>query len=95
MQVRVAELRELCDSLLGHLEANGVEQIEIGADLYWNVPADQRYAPYQEPHTLDIGSLAEDWRELQCVRAGESDPLAYHLVWLSSILRAVGETVMR
>lgn len=95
MQISVAELREVCEVLLRHLESSGVNTIDIEKDYYWNVPVDQRYTPYEEPSSLDLGQLTDNWSELQRLRSGESEPIAYGLVWLSAILRVVGEEVVR
>ncbi|HYH81564.1 MAG TPA: hypothetical protein VEX86_17295 [Longimicrobium sp.] len=95
MQIRIAELREVSEVLFRHLEQNGVDQVDLAQDYYWNVPAGERYDPYQQPAGLDLGQLTDDWRELQRLRSGEREPVAYGLVWLSAILRAVGEQVPR
>ncbi|CAA9340928.1 MAG: hypothetical protein AVDCRST_MAG68-3041 [uncultured Gemmatimonadetes bacterium] len=91
MHVSVAELRESCELLLTHLEQSGSASVELTSDLYWNVPQDQRYQAYEEPKSLDMGQLSQDWAEVQAIVRGEKEPLGYALVWLSSILRAVGE----
>jgi hypothetical protein len=91
MHVPVAELRKACELLLTHLEQSGAGSVELTSDFYWNVPPDQRYQPYEEPASLDLGQLTHDWAEVQAIVRGEKEPLGYALVWLSSILRAVGE----
>ncbi len=91
MHVPVSELRRACEFLLNHLEQSGPASVELTSDLYWNVPQDQRYQPYEEPKSLDLGQLSDDWAEVQAIVRGEKEPLGYALVWLSSILRAVGE----
>jgi hypothetical protein len=91
MNVTTAELRQLCNQLLTHLESNGIHTISVTDDYYWNVPSDQRYNPYEQPGQPDLGQLSDDIRELRRTLEGEREPVAYALVWLSSLLRYVGE----
>jgi hypothetical protein len=94
MQISTNELRKACELLLTHLEESGHSAIEITRDYYWNVPQEQRYDPYQEPAQFDMGQLSDDWSELQGILEGRKVTVSYALVWLSSILRSVGETVV-
>jgi hypothetical protein len=95
MQVTTDELRRACEVLLSHLEKSGHSSIDISTDYYWNVPQGQRHDPYQQPTELDMGQLSDDWSDLRAILNGSKEPMAYALVWLSSILRSVGETVVR
>lgn len=94
MNVSVAELRAITEKLLAHLEQKAGVQIEISMDHYWSVAKDQRYDSYQQPTELDVGQLSDDWAELQKINQGISDPTSFALVWLSTILRAVGEEIV-
>jgi hypothetical protein len=38
----------------------------------------------------EMGQLSDDWNELTKIASGKSPPLAYALVWLSSLLRFIG-----
>jgi hypothetical protein len=95
MNIPLADLREVSDLLFSHLEQSGCDTVELSDDFYWSVPQAQRYAPYEEPKELDMGQLSDDWRELMALIKGEKEPLAYGLVWLASIPRAVGEQRIR
>jgi len=95
MQITTNELRRACEILLAHLEETGHSAVEISRDYYWNVPQEQRYDPYQEPSKLDLGQLSDDWSEVQEIVKGNNEPVSYALVWLSSILRSVGETLVK
>ncbi|MUL36522.1 hypothetical protein [Gloeocapsopsis dulcis] len=94
MQVTVSELRAVSEQLFLHLERKGYSSVELSADYYWNIPKELRYNPYEEPKELDLGQLTDDWANLCNVLEGKTDPLGYALVWLSTVLRAVGETVI-
>lgn len=91
MHIAIADVRRTCELLLSHLEQSGRGSVELINDFYWNVPQEQRYLPYEEPKALDVGQLSDDWAELQAILGGQREPLGYALVWLSSILRAIGE----
>lgn len=91
MKVSATELRRAVDLLLEHIEESGSPVVEIDEDFYWDVPADRRYAPYQKPVELTMGQLSDDWSEIQKIVDGSRQPVGYALVWLSSILRRVGE----
>jgi hypothetical protein len=41
-----------------------------------------------------MGQLSDDQRELASIRTGAKPPLAYALVWLSSLLRFVGARIV-
>jgi hypothetical protein len=49
---------------------------------------------YEEPSELTVGQLSEDWKELQQISSGQKLPIAYALVWLSSVLRFVGSKIV-
>lgn len=93
MEADLATLRKMCDALFVHLEGSGIEVVEIPVDYYWFIPAPEVYDPYIEPTELTLGQLSFDWTELLAVLEGDRPILGYHLVWLASLLRAVGEQV--
>ncbi len=93
MQVSTSDLRTLTEQLISHLEKKGYHSIEVSSDYYWNIAQETRYDPYQEPLEFDLGQLTDDWAELQKILLGDSPTIGYALVWLSSILRYIGETV--
>jgi len=94
MKVSVVELREVANLLFDHLECSGHAEIEVDADFYWSVPPDKTYSVYEEPVGLTIGQLSDDARELNAIRTGAKQPIAYALVWLSALLRFVGARIV-
>ncbi len=94
MKVSIAELREVANLLFDHLERSGHAEIEVDSDYYWSVPAEELYSVYEEPTDLTIGQLSDDQRELASIRTGAKPPIAYALVWLSSLLRFVGARIV-
>jgi hypothetical protein len=94
MRVTLPELRAITQRLFDHLEAQGTKVVELPADYYWDISKAGRYDPYQRPSELNLGQLTDDWRELTMILEGDKEPIAYALVWLAAILRAVGEEVV-
>jgi len=91
MKIEVADLRKMFEVLAEHLEETGQASVEIPWDFYWEVSREERYDPYSEPKQLSLGQLSDDWNELLKIRDGEMPSVGHALVWLSSILRSVGE----
>jgi hypothetical protein len=95
MKINVSDLRSLVNQVLSHIENEGHDSVEVTVDYYWDIPKNLRYDAYQKPEDLTIGQLTDDWMELQKIVRGENDPIGYSLVWLSSILRAIGEETVK
>lgn len=91
MQITTQELRHAVEVLLNYLEDTGHTVLTIERDHYWWVSADQRYDPHRQPNELTLGQLTDDWAEITKIVTGESAPIGYSLVWLSTILCAIGE----
>ena len=95
MVVGVTQLAAISSKLLRYLEEQGVTSVELDKDYYWFLEKEEAYRPEVTPANPSLGQLTDDWRELEMISTGERPPVAYALVWLASILRAVGEEVPR
>ncbi len=91
MDIALSELKAIFLKEVDHLEKLGYDKINIPIDYYWNIPQEERYDPYKKPENLDIGQISDDWQGLQKILRGDRDPVTYDLVWLSTILLAIGE----
>ena len=91
MNLKVSELRAIVNRLFTYLEETGRSEFEISEDYYWFIEEDEVYDPLKEPKALTMGQLSDDWNELSDILKGESPPIGYAFVWLSAILRIVGE----
>jgi hypothetical protein len=91
MEVDIGSLQRMCNLLLDHLKNGGQTTLDIDSDFYWNIPGDSLYDQYSPPTRLDVGQLSADWEELVRIETGDSPPIGYALVWLSTMLRALGE----
>ena len=77
--------------LFDYLERSGRTELEISEDYYWFIGKEEAYDPLEDSAELMIGQLSEDWGRLKAILEDENPPIGYSLVWLSSILRIVGE----
>lgn len=89
--IPIKDLRMVTNLLFDHLEQTGLSEYPLKQDYYWNIPIEHLYNTESTPADHDIGQLSDDWDELAKLLDRKADPLAYHLVWLSGILRAIGE----
>jgi hypothetical protein len=94
MSMSINELRRITARLYDHLEERGVKRVELGGDYYWSIPREQRLDVTKEPTEHTLGQLSDDLSELARIGNGDAEPIAYALVWLSSVLRELGETTI-
>ena len=96
MQLNIDDLRAISDRLLANLAASGIDSVDLQVDYYWEIPSEQRYDPYTKPDTnsLTLGQVSWDIESLYDVLEGGKIPVAYHLVWLGTVLKAVGEKLV-
>jgi hypothetical protein len=93
MRIEISELHAVTERLFDHLDELGCHAVELSKDFYWDVPAADRYDPHTLPPELVLGQLYDDWNEMEKIIKNQSEPIAYALVWLSALLRFVGEEV--
>lgn len=91
MKIEISELRKAADLLLNYLESNGIDAVDIEVDYYWHIDKRLKYDAYQEPEEFTIGQISEDIIKLRRMLEIEDNMLPHGFVWLSSLLRAVGE----
>jgi hypothetical protein len=91
MRVKISKLRDIANNLFQHFEATGLDEISLSRDYYWWIPKEAIYDPYNQPESMSLGQLSDDLLELEKIGTGEQTPIPYALVWLSTLLRAIGE----
>ena len=94
MTLTLADLRAITLRLYDHLEQRGVDGVQPPQDYYWSIPREQRIDVTKEPTEHTLGQLSDDLNELARISTGETEPISYALVWLSSVLRELGETTI-
>ena len=91
MEIKKQELIQIFEMLLEYLDKKNISSIMLEKDYYWNIPSDSWLEPYKEPEELDIGQLTDDWKYLlECLQK-KNEPIGFAFVWLSNILRYIGE----
>ncbi|WP_186382365.1 hypothetical protein [Amycolatopsis rhizosphaerae] len=91
--IRLDQLAAAAAKLFEHVREVHGDTVEVDADYFWSIPPDALYNVYEEPEKLTIGQLSESEQHIRQLLEGQRPPLAYYLVWLSDLLRAVGYTV--
>lgn len=89
MKIQISQLKKACEGLFWHLEDVQVHEIEISEDLYWDIQAEDLYEVYTKPENLLIGSLYDDWEQMEKIAHDPEEATTYALIWLAAILRAV------
>lgn len=95
MKIKIEELELITKKLFQHLRNQKILELDINEDFYWNIDFNERYNPYQKPSNLDLGQLEDDWNELCKIINSDSEPISFAFVWLSSILRIIGEKTVK
>jgi len=91
MNISTKQLREFTEVLLEYLEKTERSEIDVPHDYYWVIEQSDVFDPTSDPSNINLGQLSDDMIKLQSIVDGESPPIGFAFVWLSSILRAVGE----
>lgn len=94
MKIQISELRRINTQLLDHLENCGHNEIEIDVDFYWTIKKEELYDPYKKPEALGLGQLYDEYGFLRNIIDGNSEATAYAFVWLSALLRYIGEKIV-
>ena len=95
MKININDLKKISELLLDYIKKNNSDYVEIKHDYYWFLDKEELYNPYDKPNQseLTLGQLSTDWENLEKILRSEDDPVGYALVWLSSILRYLGDEI--
>jgi hypothetical protein len=91
VRIPVDQLRQVFELLVSHVAGNSAADLPVGQDYFWSIPSPERYDVYNQPSELTIGQVSESWGNLSGLLEDESKTLGYGLVWLSDVLRAIGD----
>jgi len=93
-KIDVEELRNAVNVLLDHLRDEGVHEIELQKDYYWEMDAKKLYDVATDPSDFSIGSLFDDWESVQQLAAGKSEPVVLLLLKVAPLLRYIGDAAV-
>ncbi len=93
MEVRISELRDIWEAAFSYLEENNMSSVMLDVDYYWHIPLEECYNPYEKPQDMTLGQLSDDLINLRSM-VKRDELIAYSLVWLSAVTRAVGERIV-
>ena len=90
MKIKLNLLEEAVITIFNEMKEQGIDNIDLDSDFYWNVPYASIYDVYNEPTQLDIGQLEDDYEILY--EATEKALLVRHnLKNIAAILRYLAE----
>lgn len=96
MEIELQQLRDAVNRLFDHLiSTQRVGKVELGKNVYWNLPEDQLYDMEKKPSELDVGSLEDDWEFVSGLLKKDADPVAYQFTEMAPLLRRLGEVLAK
>ena len=91
MDIKIDELKKIIDRLLDELrKRNNLIKVS-DEDYYWFINDEELFSPYEEPKSITLGQLSDDWSELQALLNEERDCVSRDFVSLCSILRVISK----
>src|SRR5262245_39202325 len=94
MELDVSELKAVIDRIFDHIiTVRRVRTVELGADLYWDIPPEGLYNVIDEPEHFDIGRLSDDWEFVSGLLKEDASPVAFQLTEVAPLLRRLGEVL--
>ena|SRR6218665_2997832 len=93
MEITTKELEVLLSKLLERLKNDQIKSVSIEQDMYFTILTSDQYKIYDSVEPA-IGSLYDDWSNLQEV-IQDKHPFTYlDIEMVASILKAVGEEIV-
>ena len=93
LSVDIAELRKVSDAVLGHLADLGYETVVIPQGEYWQLSLDQACSVPAPPGEPAIGSLYDDWDDLQRLVHTPRDALVMDCRPLAALIQGLMQVV--
>ncbi|NUF50142.1 hypothetical protein [Gilliamella sp. ESL0250] len=90
MNIELDRIENFFNLIIKELKGNGIHNIPIDYDFYWNIPSDLLYDLYNEPKELDMGQLSEDYQFL-LYSISQDILTSGNLRKLSSLLRYIAD----
>lgn len=95
MKVDVDVLERALTRVIAHLRCASQADLQVDQNMYWFIQKsslnDVTCVPSEQ--NMSLGDLEDDWKELLALANSERDPIGYDLVWLSAVLRSLGDRI--
>lgn len=88
MTINIKEIEEITSILFSKLKEKYGNNIEIQNDYFWDIVNEELYNPYEEPKTITLGQLSQDYELIKRI-LNSDDAVAFDLKWLSNILKVI------
>jgi len=95
LPIQIALLCRTFEAIAVYPEKLEGAELSLGSDYFWSIPADELSNVYSRHAKIAIGQLSESWQHIEDMLDGESGVLPHHLIWLSDVLRAIGQEIDR
>jgi hypothetical protein len=93
MKVNLNEIKLILNNMLDRAKEIGFEEIDINADCYWVVTADDRINFEIEKPNLCVGSLIDDYNELSKALNGVNPYTVVDFDRVASIIVEIGNEI--
>lgn len=91
MTVDTKQLRDALMKVLDHVEQQHGARLEVRFENYWAIPKANLYDTYDAGKQLTLGSLADDYQAVCKVASGSREPVAFDLVHIAAVIKAIGD----
>jgi hypothetical protein len=92
IRVSLSDMENIWMSLVERMRKDGIEDVDIDDDYYWLVSTDE-WANFESTPNCVVGSLHDDWAELQKVVRRQQIPTYLDLERFASVLRSLSEKI--
>jgi len=75
-KIKVTDLENLFELVLKKLKSEGINEIPLDEDYYWNVSA-ENWNDFNKEPDLEVGSLSDDFEELKKLLIDKKRPMTY------------------
>jgi hypothetical protein len=93
LSLDIAKLRKACDAVCGHLADLGYGNVVLPQGEYWQLSLDQTYSVPTPPGDPAIGSLYDDWEDLERLVESPEDALVTDCRPLAALIHALMQVV--
>lgn len=92
LRIPLDQLRAVFQRIADHLAEIEGPSVEVDYDYFWSIPPEEMYDPFNvpQPENLTMGQAYDSWSFLEGLLAETRGPVAYDLVWLADVLKAIG-----